>query len=184
MDVEATIAQAEATLRELTREWERFFAGERPTPPQPQRVALERRLRMLSEAVDRPGDEFRVEALQNRFMTYANLWDRQLRAREEGRVPASPVVPGAPRPAAEPNAEPPTPVQGTDREGLYARYAEAKRSIGQSPGVDRETFLAKLEVQRAQLEARLGGRVSFDVVVEGGKVKLAARRAAPSGRQG
>ncbi len=184
MDLDAAIAQAETALRDLTREWERFLAGERPTPPQPQRVALERRLRLLEDRADRSADRFRIEQVQNRFMTYVQHWERQLRAREEGNLPAAVVAHRGRRAAPAPNVEPVRPVQGANHDDVYARYVAAKKSLGVEPGVDRESFLAKLEAQRVQLEAKLGSRVSFDVVVEGGKVKLAARRIAPQGDQG
>ena len=51
------------------------------------------------------GDRFRFSTLQSRFATFVDLWDRGLRAREEGRPgPFAQPRPGReekPKPAAE-----------------------------------------------------------------------------------
>jgi hypothetical protein len=50
--------------------------------------------------------------------------------------------------------------------------------------VDREAFEAQLDAQRDRLRPKLGDDVSFEVLVEDGKVRLAARaRRARSGRE-
>jgi hypothetical protein len=54
----------------------------------------------------------------------------------------------------------------------------AKRRVGQEAKVDQRAFLAQIEGQKAKIEAKLGQKVRFDVVVEGDKVKLAARKIA------
>jgi hypothetical protein len=59
---------------------------------------------------------------------------------------------------------------------LYDRYVAAKRQQGQDATVDRASFEAQLAVQRKKLATRLGKDVQFEVVVEDGKVKLAARK--------
>jgi hypothetical protein len=101
-----------------------------------------------------------------------------LREREEGRrrEPVAPVAEGVPAPS--PNIPPPTSVDSGGEDDLYDRYVAAKRELGQEIGVDRVGFQRQLETQREQVEARLGEGVRFEVVVDGGKVKLAARRSA------
>ncbi len=157
----------------LILDWERFFAGERKTPPQNERQLIARRLRRLGEAGFRThANQFRLEQLQQRFMTYSALWERQLRMREEGRRAGAPVQPAG----ARPNAGGAKPVQGGEdgAQRLYEQYCAAKRSLGEDVRLDRESFAARLEKQKAALEKRLGKAVSFDVVVRDGKVKLAA----------
>lgn len=180
MDLQAAIAQTEQALRDLSVEWERFFAGERRTPPQPQRVALQRRLQMLAESASRAAEQFRIEQLQSRFMSYNMMWERHLRAREEGNLPLAVVSRGAAA-RSRPDASGPGSVHGEDADAIWERFTKAKSSLGQRATIDRDAFLAQLEAQRERLEAKLGGQVRFDVVVEDGKVRLAARRAGSGG---
>ena len=186
MDLQATIAQTEQALRDLSVEWERFFAGGRRTPPQPQRVALQRRLQMLAERASRAADQFRIEQLQSRFMSYTMMWERQLRAREEGNLPAAAVA--RPTPGAAPrgrlDASRSSSVHPEDADAVWERFTKARASLGLPATIGREAFLAQLEAQREKLEAKLGARVRFEVVVEDGKVRLAARKAGPGVHQG
>jgi len=49
------------------------------------------------------------------------------------------------------------------------------RVLGLAVGVDRAGFEAQLEAQRERLRPKLGDDVQFEVLVEDGKVRLAAR---------
>lgn len=173
------VTMLEREFRDLVTKWERFFAGDLRVPPMNERTALERRLRRLSES---PGnarrvDQFRLENLQHKFMTYAQNWERMLREREEGRGRAFVVGRGAvPAPPSAANARPAASVHSGEGESLFDRYQAAKAALGQSVATDREAFEAKIAAQREALEARLGGAVRFEVKVEDGKVKLAARK--------
>lgn len=182
----------ENALQRLIKEWERFFAGVRKTPPVGERERLTRRLRVLTdEGAGRHAEQFRLEQLQSRFQSYSMMWERMLREREEGRTAhgylardatppdaRSSTSPGASDAAARANAGAPANVDDGGVDTLYDRYVEARRELGQGSRVDRETFAAQLEAQRSRLEGRLGGPVRFEVVVDGSKVKLAARRVA------
>jgi hypothetical protein len=179
------IVAAEKALKELIKDWERFFSGIRKTPPQLERDRLSRRLRRLAEAhQDEPAhaDRFRIEQLQNRFMSYSQLWERLLREREEGRGRSIGVLRAAAAADAqvesEPNAAETGSVDSGDGAlaGLFDQYAAAKQSLGQPIGVDAVSFAAQVEAQREQLEQKFGLGVRFEVVVEGDKVKLAARK--------
>jgi hypothetical protein len=90
--------------------------------------------------------------------------DRQ--ARPAARAAAGPASPNAPAPGSVPSGG----------GSLYERYVAAKQKVGQEARVDRSAFQAQIERQRSAIEAKLGQKVRFEVVVEGGKVKLAARR--------
>ncbi len=85
------VSQLEHWLEDLTRKWERFFARDPkvPVPPDRERSALERRLREVSRGDPRTtAESFRMEQLLQRFMVYNQLWQRQLRDREEARANA------------------------------------------------------------------------------------------------
>jgi hypothetical protein len=108
-------------------------------------------------------------------MTYATNWERMLREREEGRM-RIPVGRAQAPAAGAPNAASGGSVHSPDDATLYDRYVAARQRTGERVAVDRAAFDARIEVQRRQLEEKLGHEVRFDVVVKGDKVKLAARR--------
>ncbi len=168
------LTMLENALRDLITKWERFFAGDLRVPPHTERARLARRLRVLAERpTKRSAERFRAEQLQHRFMAYSQNWERMLREREEGRGP------GAVRPTGTPPdvGDPASVHRATEPPSLYDRYVEARRALGENVTVDRGAFESQLATQRARLEQQLGQDVEFDVRVEGGKVKLAARRA-------
>jgi hypothetical protein len=184
MDLTDSIALVENALRDLIRDWERFFAGDLKVPPQAKHDRISGRLRSLSEhSIQRRADQFRVDQLQHRFMAYAMNWERMLREREEGRGRFAPAAQAKAAEAANPtNAAPTESVDQRTGDSLYDRYVAAKREHGQEVGADRAAFEAQLAAERAKLEDRLGEKVRFDVLVEDGKVKLAARRERRKGK--
>lgn len=170
------VSQLEHWLEDLTRKWERFFARDPkvPVPPDRERSALERRLREVSRGDPRTtAESFRMEQLLQRFMVYNQLWQRQLRDREEARTAAGEAA----RAAAGGNA--PAPASVTVEEGgyqaLHRRYLEALQASGSKASVNFDRFRETLEKQRMLFEER-GVRVEgFDVVQEGTQVKVKAR---------
>ncbi len=122
-----------------------FFAGRLPSPPWETR-----RPRRRDGQADRPrrtsattGDRFRFSTLQSRYSTFVDLWDRGLRAREEGR----PGPFAQPRPVARREAEGgrpedrvlhvttfKDPLKEMDKlRELYDSLAEARREVGEEP---------------------------------------------------
>ena len=69
-----------------------------------------------------------------------------------------------------------TSVDSSGRGSLYERYVSAKRQLGLDVRMERLAFDQQLERQREELEEKLGRQVQFEVRVEDGKVKLAARK--------
>jgi len=187
MNLGEQLTMVERAMQTLTRDWERFFAGDLRVPPHDDGDRLGRRLRLLAEnSGGSRVERFRLEQLQHRFQTYLQNWERMLREREEGRARTGagsrvPAAEGA-RPAANGGAPGAVDAQGTLT--LYDRYVAAKRALGLAVGVDREAFEAQLQAQRDRLRPKLGDDMSFEVLVEDGKVRLAARaNRARSGRE-
>lgn len=172
------ITQMEMELRELIRLWERFFAGDVRIPPLKERKALAARLRRMSEHPPRKSsDRFRAEQLQHRFAVYSANWERMLREREEGIKRGRPLVRPTPAPPpSKPVANAQAPKTVNDSDDLYSRWKRAKAGLGQASGMGREAFEKKLALQRTRLEQKMGCGVSFDIKVDGDKVKLTARK--------
>jgi len=182
MNLGSQVGALERALQDLIKDWERFFAGILKTPPHEERVALQQRLRRLTEAPGRRSAEsFRLEQIQHRFMSYSQMWERMLREKEEGRGRSVGMLRASARPTPaptrrRPDAPPARSVDQSGAAGLYERFVSAKREVGESTTVKREAFIAQIEAQRSKLEEKFGCDVKFDVVVEGSKVKVAARK--------
>jgi len=84
--LERDLQRLETDLRQLEIEYTRFFGGQRPRPPLETRARVEAIMRRWDRVpIQWATGRFRYNTLQLRFRTFANLWDRGLRAREEGR---------------------------------------------------------------------------------------------------
>src|SRR5690349_9048245 len=81
-----------------------FFSGRLPRPPWETRNRVESLVKQYDRAyIQNYGDRFRFMTLQSRFAAFTDLWDRGLRAREEGRT-----GPFATKPAAKKEPEKPS----------------------------------------------------------------------------
>src|SRR5688500_15150461 len=162
-----------------------FFAGRLPRPPWETRGRVETMGKKLDRArLVNYGDRFRFTTLQSRYATFIDLWDRGLRAREEGR--AGPFVQPAPPRVAEP---PPKkledrivhvttfsdPGRELDKlQGLYESLAEARREAGQD-AIPFNKFTDLIKTQVAGLKEKGSAEVAFRVAVKDGKVNFTAR---------
>jgi hypothetical protein len=85
-EVEREIKALEIEMRRLEAEYNMYFAGRSPRPP----VETRRRVTGMVRHLDRKhlsnyAERFRFTALQTRFQSFVELWDRGMRARDEGR---------------------------------------------------------------------------------------------------
>jgi hypothetical protein len=111
-DMPQDLDQLEKMLRQLQIEWEKFFGGVEKKPPVDLRMKVEQIVRRYAGVEVRNNmDRFRYQTLTARYNTFNELWQKRLRAIEEGRVvglhvtkamlshvPAS-VIPPEPEPA-------------------------------------------------------------------------------------
>jgi hypothetical protein len=84
--VERELKALEIEMRRLEAEYNMYFAGRSPRPP----VETRRRVTGMVRQLDRQqlsnyAERFRFTALQTRFQSFTELWDRSMRARDEGR---------------------------------------------------------------------------------------------------
>src|SRR5258708_4333167 len=160
-----------------------FLAGRRPKPPWETRSRVE----AMVKRIDRghrlnTGDRFRFQTLQSRYATFIDLWDRGLKAREEGRP-----GPFAQKPKAdEPKKKKPEdhilhvaafrdPVREIDKlTELYESLAEARREVGDAQ-VPFHKFAELVKGQVKKLRQAGTPEVAFRVAVKNGKVSFTAR---------
>ena len=180
-DVSRELQQLEAGLRQLEAEYNMYFAGRLPRPPVETRarvLALTRRIDNLR--LTNYAERFRFTTLQSRFQTFVDLWDRGLRAREEGRP-----GPFAKRstPAQKPRPDARVLHVASFREPghemdklheLYDRLAEARREAGEE-AVPFHKFAELVKDQVKKLKEKGSPEVAFRVAVKDGKVNFTAR---------
>lgn len=184
-EVERDLQRLAAELKRLEAEYNMFFSGRLPKPPWETRSRVEALIRQYDRAQIRNHSErFRFGTLQARFSTFVDLWDRGMRAREEGRPgPFSQPRGDKGRSKDEPNegdrilyvAAFRDPVEEMEKlTDLYESIAEARRQVGDDP-VPFHKFAELVKGQVARL--RLGGspEVAFRVAVKDGKVSFTAR---------
>jgi len=181
-DVERDMQKLETGLKNLEAQYNMYFSGRLPKPPWETRSAVEALVKRYDRGyIQNYGDRFRFQTLQSRFQTLVDLWDKGLRAREEGRP-----GPFAQRPrAAEPTQKGPqdrilgvAAFSNVAREQdklheLYESLAEARHEVGLEP----VPFHKFAELVKSQVK-KLGDKnseVAFRVAIKEGKVSFTAR---------
>jgi hypothetical protein len=182
-DVERELQRLEAELRRLEAEYNMYFAGRLARPPWETRSRVEALVKQFDRGpIQNYGDRFRFQTIQSRYAAFVDLWDRALRAREEGR--RGPFA----KPRAVPAGEPPRPearivhvaafrdpqLEMDKVHELYESLSEARRETGADP-VPFHKFAELIKTQVGKLQASGEAEVAFRVAVKDGKVSLTAR---------
>jgi hypothetical protein len=163
-------------IQQLRVDFERFFNGALPFPPEDLRTRVQTQIRTLRGMnLMTAVDNFRLGDLEARFNSYNELFNRRVRETEEGRHLAS-----RPAPAATPRRlDPELGIvfgERIDPEGVEALYQGLAAAPGNSLRFDLDSFQTYLERQVTALREKTGcAEVQFRLANEDGKVKLKAR---------
>jgi hypothetical protein len=183
-DFDRDLRKLEADLRKLEAEYNMFFAGQLPRPPWETRTHVEQTVKRLERAGTISGtyaERFRLQTLQSRFATFVELWDRGLRAREEGR----------PGPFSRKGREEAGPRPPGDRvvyvtvfsdskeeldrlRELYERITDVRQELGE-PQVPFHKFAGLIREKVNAFKKRGAPEVAFRVSVQDGKITFSAR---------
>lgn len=99
-DLQYDLQVLENELRRLEVEYNMFFAGTRPKPPWDMRARVKAMIKRYDRTpMTNTADRFRFSTLQQRFAAFADLWERGMKAREEGRPSPFASGGGAPPPS-------------------------------------------------------------------------------------
>lgn len=186
LDTELKLLELE--LRRLEAEYNMYFAGRLPRPPMDTRGRVSALVQRLDrQHIGNVAERFRFTTLQARFQAFIDLWDRGLRAREEGRAGPFAVrntssAPGAPKAEERSSGERllhvaafQDPTRELDKvQELYERLAEARRESGE-PAVPYHRFAELVRDQVRRIRNQGSPEVAFKVAVKDGKVNLTAR---------
>jgi hypothetical protein len=181
-DLQKDLATLTADLKRLEAEYTMFFAGRLARPPWETRGRVEAMIKRLDRArIQGTADRFRFENLQSRFQAMAEVWERRLRAREEGRP--GPFAGRAGRTVERDqdgsqivhSTALKDPTREMDKvQALYASLMEARRQAGEG-AVPFHRFAALVNDQVTRLRTGGTGEVAFRVAVKDGKVNLTVR---------
>jgi hypothetical protein len=184
----------EKAIRQLQIEWERFFSGLEKKPPVDMRTRVERVIREYSAGEIRNNtDRFRYNTLTTRYNTFNELWNKRLRAREEGRpigLHGRAAAAVASAMASHASAPPPpvprkspsefrvgSPEKDTAAmQALYASFVEARQQVGETGAVKFESFQKLITQQAGRILSDKGATaVDFRLETKDGKVSLKAK---------
>lgn len=192
-DIQRDLKQLEVELKRLEAEYNMFFAGRLPRPPWETRGRVDAIVKRWDRGyIQASVDRFRFNTLQSRYAAFCEVWDRGMRAKEEGRpgpfVHQLPPRPG--QPAAEQEhdgGEKPAkrkvvnvtslsdPMREIDKvQAMYDSLMEARRQSGEDV-IPFHKFAAVVRDQVKKLREKGNPEVAFRVSVKDGKVSFTAR---------
>ena len=87
MPLAEDLDRLETAIRQLQVKWDLFFSGAEKKPPVDLQAQVEQVVRRYAnQEIRNNGERFRYQGLTARFTTFSELWQKRLRAREEGKV--------------------------------------------------------------------------------------------------
>jgi hypothetical protein len=183
-DLQKDLLALTADLKRLEAEYNMFFAGRLPRPPWETRGRVEAMVKRLDRGrISGTADRFRFEQLQTRFQTMTDVWDRGLRAREEGRSGPFAAPPPKKAPHRGEHADSRImhitalrdPMREMDKvHALYDSLMDARRQLGEDV-VPFHRFAALVKDQVTKLRDSGTSEVAFRVAVKNGKVNFTVR---------
>jgi hypothetical protein len=181
-DVEPQLDDLERRIERLQLEFRRYFAGDLERPPDDLRAQIEQRLRSLRGAnLRRSVDNFRLGSLEARYSSYNEMFNRRLRAVEEGRVPPRRIVATPVRQHYDAEAGVLLGARA-EQEAVEALFQGLVACSPRGATMDLDTFRGYLEKQVAQIREKTGcSAVQFRVLTEEGKVKIKAKPVGSAG---
>jgi hypothetical protein len=183
-DVQKDLQTLEAELKRLEAEYNMFFSGRLPRPPIETRGRVDALIKRWGRAhIQAAVDRFRFDMLSTRYQKFVDLWDRGLRAREEGRP--GPFRQPPPKQVEKPKV--PTdakvlhttafkdPMREMDKlHSLYDSLMDARRESGEDV-VPFHRFAALVKDQVGKLREAGNPEVAFRVAVKDGKVNFTVK---------
>ena len=195
MSVEDDLDLLEKGIRQLQIEWEKFFSRVEKKPPTDLKTRIEALVRKYAYAELRNNTErFRYQGLAARYSTFNELWQKRLRAMEEGQPvglhgaqlhhlpPPPPVERPSPAAAAAARAagggEFRVRDAGADAgavRALFDQFVQARQATGEG-AVKFESFQKIIGQQAARILNEKGAQaVDFRLETKDGKVSLKAK---------
>ncbi len=180
MTVDEELSRLEENIRRLKIEYETYFSGGVPRPPNDTLYRVEQAIKKYSSEMAglSAGQRFRFNQQWQRYSVYNDLWRKKLRSREEGREfgprrRATKAYPDTRVVCSDPDRE----QASVDR--LLRALVEAKQYAGErTDDIDPAKFQRFVREKTMQLKQELGcDSVQFSVTVKDGRVRFTAVKA-------
>lgn len=179
-DVRAELHELETLINELKVQFEQYFAGILPFPPDKLHSQVKTRIRQLFSAPFKNSEmNFKLKALEGRYRTYHMYWERVQRQREEGSY-SKDVFKADMRERHHVEDRHSETREGQVEKGMKELFNSYKAALenqtGSKQNIDYKAFQRSLVNRARDLKAKHAGKkLSFKVVVKDGKVSLQAR---------
>ncbi len=161
-------------LHHLRIEFERYFNGALDLPPVESQLRVQAAIRDLRGRVKASVDQFRLSAVEARFNSYNEMFNRRLRDQEEGRRVVRVRTEEKPRFNPEQGVLVSGRIDESAAAALYQALYQAASSV--TSKLDPERFRAYLDQQAAAIQSKTGcSQVQFRLAREDGQLKLKAR---------
>ena len=168
----ADLDRLEQDIHTLRIDFERFFNGDLEVPPEQFRESIRGQIATLQASTKTAIDSFRLGALEARFHSYSELFNRRMRGREVHHGPRA--ARATARPAVDPSSGIVLDAQ-FDSNGAAPLFRHLYRG-DQAAAMDLQAFTDYLSKQHELIRARTGcAKVSFRIVEENGRKKLKAK---------
>ena len=187
-EVQKDLQLLAAGLKQLEAEYNMFFAGRSKRPPWETRNRVAALVKKWDRGyIQSAADRFQFDTLQRRYQTFIDLWDRGLRAREEGRPGPFAQPPPAQKEVRKKEADQKVvhvaqfqdPMREMDKlHTLYDSLMDARREAGDDV-VPFHRFAALVKDQVSKIKESGAPEVAFRVAVVDGKVNFTARGLKP-----
>jgi hypothetical protein len=184
----------EKQMRQLQIEWDKFFSGIEKKPPTDLKTRIEAVIRRHANVEIRNNTErFRYQTMVAKYNTLSELWNKKLRAREEGKAfgvhglkadilpPPPPPVAAPPPRAMRPAAGGEFRVQNPEHDlatvkALYENFLAARQRAGEHAVVKFDSFQKLIGQQASRILSDKGAQaVDFRLETKDGKVSLKAK---------
>jgi hypothetical protein len=190
MALQDDLDRIDVMLRQLQVKWDLFFTGSEKKPPSELQTQVDVLIKRHSNSeIRNNADRFRFQGLSARYTSFNELWQKKLRAREEGRlfgmhglkaekmVPASPPLNLSFKPEAPPEFRVTDPARDTAAvRALYERFVEERRRVGETGAPAFDAFQALIGKQAQKIRQEKGAQaVDFRLETKDGKVSLKAK---------
>ena len=185
----------DVAIRQLQVKWDLFFNGQEKKPPSDLQGQVEAIVkRYANSEIRNNGERFRYQSLCARYTTFNELWQKKLRAREEGKafgvhglraeqLPPPPAPSAAPPSREQRRAAAPGEIRVVDAardtdavQALYNRFVEERIRAGEAHAPVFENFRDLIRQQTERIRAEKGAQaVDFRLETRDGRVSLKAR---------
>ena len=181
-DIQKDLTDLTADLKRLEAEYNMFFAGRLPRPPWETRNRVDAMIKRYDGGqLTSTADRFRFEMLQTRFQKMLEVWDRGMRAREEGRSGPFNARSRLTRQRGDADSKIlhvtalKDPMREMDKvHALYDSLMQARRGLGEDV-VPFHRFAALVKDQVVKLRDSGTTEVAFRVAMKDGKVNFTVR---------